>query len=443
MTTVWVRIYRALLRIYPRGTRARDGREMLGLFVDLIEEERHERGSMAAAKRAIGVYLEVPHSAWAAHRGVRRSRRLAAPRRARRLGGLGADVRRAAVSLRRSPGFAGVALLTLALGMGATTAMFTLIQATLLRPLPFPEPDRLYMVYLTTRTPGREARPTRWSYGEFEMLLDRDLGLQDLAAFTRTEFNLTGEGVPYHVRGEVVSAGYFAVLGVPAALGRTFSAGEDGASRRAAVAVVSDELWRGALGGRGGLRGERIKVNGVAMEVIGVMPAGFKGLTGRADVWVTHAMAPEVYYPAHFTSHQHFLSVVGRLRAGQTVEAVESALESLGPLLVERFGAQHQGEARWGATLRALGSERIDPVVRRSSLVLFGAAFLVLMIASANLAALLLSRGLARQHEMAIRRALGSSRARLVREALIESGLLGLSGGALGLLLTLWLTQVG
>lgn len=416
---------------------------MLGLFVDLIEEERHERGSMAAAKRAIGVYLEVPHSAWAAHRGVRRSRRLAAPRRARRLGGLGADVRRAAVSLRRSPGFAGVALLTLALGMGATTAMFTLIQATLLRPLPFPEPDRLYMVYLTTRTPGREARPTRWSYGEFEMLLDRDLGLQDLAAFARTEFNLTGEGVPYHVRGEVVSAGYFAVLGVPAALGRTFSAGEDGASRRAAVAVVSDELWRGALGGRGGLRGERIKVNGVAMEVIGVMPAGFKGLTGRADVWVTHAMAPEVYYPAHFTSHQHFLSVVGRLRAGQTVEAVESALESLGPLLVERFGAQHQGEARWGATLRALGSERIDPVVRRSSLVLFGAAFLVLMIASANLAALLLSRGLARQHEMAIRRALGSSRARLVREALIESGLLGLSGGALGLLLTLWLTQVG
>ncbi|GMR14218.1 MAG: ABC transporter permease [Gemmatimonadota bacterium] len=443
MTTVWVRIYRALLRLYPRGMRVRDGHEMLGLFVDLLEEERRERGSMAAAKRAIGVYLEVPRSAWAAHVAVRRTRQLGRLRRGHFVGDVGTDLRRAAVSLRRSPGFVAVALLTLALGMGATTAMFTLIHATLLRPLPFPEPDNLYMVYLTTRTPGRETRPTRWSYGEFQVLRDRDLGFQGLAAFARAEFNLTGEGVPYHVRGEVVSSGYFAVLGVPTALGRTFLAGEDGASGRTAVAVVSDELWRSALGGRGGLRGEQIKVNGVAMEVIGVMPPGFKGLTGRADVWVTHAMAPEVYYPSHFTSHQHFLNVAGRLRDGQTVESVASALNSLEPTLAEQFGAQHEGEGQWGATLRSLGSERIDPAVRRASLVLFGAAFLVLMIASANLAALLLSRGLARQREMAIRRALGSSRARLVREALIESGLLGLSGGALGLLLTLWLTQWG
>ena len=283
MTTAWIRIYRAVLGVYPREMRDRDGREMLRLFGDLIEEEQRERGSIAAAKRAIGVYLEVPRSAWAAHLAARRSRRLIARGWGHFLGDIGIDVRHAAVSLRRSPGFASVALLTLALGMGATTAMFTLIHATLLRPLPFPEPDRLTMVYLTTRETGRVSPRVRWSYREFELLRERDLGFEGLAAFARAELNLSDAAAPYHIWGEVVSADYFAVLGVHPVLGRAFAPEEDGVSGRRAVALVSHDLWSGALGGRGVPEGEQITVNGVAMEVVGVMPLGFKGLTGRVQ----------------------------------------------------------------------------------------------------------------------------------------------------------------
>ena len=440
MTTLWIRIYRALLRVYPAGVRERDGREMLQLFTDLLEAERRERGSLAEARKALRIYLEVPRSASAARRAGSRFPRWGW---VQMLSNLGADMARAARSLRRSPGFASVAVLTLALGMGATTAMFTLIHATLLRPLPFPEPDRLAMVYLANRTPGRGEVRTRWSYGEFELLRARERGFEGLAAFTRAEFNLSDEDAPYHVWGEVVSADYFDVLGVGAARGRTFVPEEDGVGGLRAVAIVSDELWRGALGGASAPLGKPIRVNGVPMVVVGVMPPGFKGLTGRADVWVTHATAPQVYYPGHFTSHQHFLSVVARLGNGQTLESAASALSSLEPSLAVSYGALHESGGRWGATLRPLESARVDPAVRRSSLVLFGAAILVLMIASANLAGLLLSRGLARQREMAIRRALGASRGRLVREALLESAVLGLSGGALGLVLTIWITNLG
>ena len=446
MTALCVRVYRLVLLLYPGDVRDRDGVEMIQLFSDLVEEARRRHGVIGATTKALGIYAEALRSGLGARRRSRHARRPSSTSRGSPVtsfAGLAVDLRSAGRSLMGSPGFTIVAVVTLALGIGGTTAMFTLLHATLLRPLPFNEADRLAVLYLTRTGPGQGMSRIRWSYPEFETLRETDPPFEALASFNRAEFNLTDGDEPYHVWGEVVSAAYFDVLRVEPVTGRAFVPGEDQSGGGSAVAMVSYELWQGRLGGALDVHDKAVRVNGVAVTVVGVLPPGFKGLTGRAEVWVPHGMGPSVYYPDHLTTHQHYQHVVGRLGNGRTFEAANSSLEALAGPLAERFGADHGAQGQWGATLLPLDAARIDPTVRRSSLVLFGAAFLVLMIASANLAGLLLGRGLSQRRDMAIRRALGSSRARLVRKALTESVLLSLLGGGAGIFLTFWLTRTG
>lgn len=352
------------------------------------------------------------------------------------------ELRTAFRQLRRRPAFTLVAVATLAIGIGATTSVFALLHGTLFRSLPFPEAHELVAVHLTREAPGEGIQRLRWSHPEFEALRTSARGFASLAAFGSEGFNLTGDGEPTRVTGEIVSAGYFGVLGVQAQLGRTFRPEEGETPGAHSVTVISHELWSSRFGSDPGVVGSIARVNGTPLTVVGVMPEGFQGLTGPADLWITHATAPAVTYPEQLTTHQHFLNVVGRLEEDTGLESARSALVPLTSVLAERFGGDHQGDAVWGASVESLDSARTDPTVRRERLTLFAAVLLVLLIAGADLSGLLLGRALSRRQELAIRRALGCSRARLVRHLVSESLLLALAGGATGVLLAVGGTRL-
>lgn len=347
------------------------------------------------------------------------------------------DIRYAFRQLRRRPAFTLLAIATLAVGVGATTSVFALLHGTLFRSLPFPNAHELVAVHLTREEPGEGIRQLRWSHPEFEALASSASGFAGLAAFGSEGFNLTGEGEPVRVAGEIVSAGYFDVLGVQPLRGRTFRPEEGDAPGAHPVTVISHQLWSSRFAGDPEAVGRTVRVNGFPLTVVGVTPEGFQGLTGPADLWITHAMAPLVTFPEQLTTHQHFLNVVGRLEEGVRPESVRAALGPFADLLTERFAAEHEGDARWATSVESLDSARTDPAVRRERLLLFAAVLLVLLMAGADLAGLLLGRTLARRRELAIRRALGCSRARLVRQLVSESLLLAVAGGTVGILLAL------
>jgi putative ABC transport system permease protein len=443
-------LYRMCIALFPEDVRRRDGAEMLRLFEDLVGGARRERGRWVALVSVLRICAQVPRDAWSAHRrdadpdGASVLPRLSTRwiSVARLTDMVGFDLRVASRGLSRSPRFTILAVITLALGIGATTFTFSLLYATLFRPLPFPEPDRLVALSLTDEALGGDARIVRWSYPEFEALRETARDLKGVAAFSRTEFNLSLGSEPVHVPGEVVSASYLEVLGVEAAVGRVFSSEEDRVPGSHPVVMLSHDLWTGRLGRERDILGSTVRVNGVPLVVIGVLPAGFRGLTGRADVWVTQAMAPQVTYTGQLTTPQHFLNVVGRLRDDATLAEAGVALAALAPVLLERFGDDHEAGSAWRARLTPLDAAKVDPSSRRSRLILFGAVLVVLLITAANMAGLFISRGLSRRREAAIRRALGSSRWGLIRQVLAESTLLGLLGGIGGVALSFALTEV-
>jgi putative ABC transport system permease protein len=359
----------------------------------------------------------------------------------RQLDELRSDVRYAARSLRRTPGFALAAVLTLALGVGANAAIFSLISATLLRPLPFAAADRVVVLYQTQQQPGSAAAPWRWSYAEFEAVRGALQTVTQLAAYYTTDLNLAGdETEPARVRTEIVSASYLAAVGIEPVLGRGFTADEDGVPGARPVAMLGHELWRRAFAGDPRVVGQGIRLNGVPLTVIGVLPAGFGGLSGGAELWIPQAMAPSIYFAEQLTTPQRFLSVVGRLARGVTVEQANAELQAVGVAAAEvgagRVGATREGT--WGAGLLPIEEARRHPESERAHLVLAGAAVFVLLIALVNLSGLLLARATARARETAVRSALGAGRFRLLRHALVEGGVLGVLGGAAGLLLATW-----
>ncbi|PYR91678.1 MAG: hypothetical protein DMF84_16245 [Acidobacteria bacterium] len=340
------------------------------------------------------------------------------------------DLRYSVRTLSRMRGIAAVAIATLAVGIAATTTMFSAAYAALLRPLPFADPDRLVLLFTTHTTPGEGLVLSRWSRPLIDTLVASITSYESIASFTPSLVSLSGgNGDPEQIDGEVVSPEYFATLRVAAVIGRTFLSAEDGATGDAPVAVLSDRLWRRRYGADPALVGRTVRINDVSLTVVGIMPEGFSGLSDKSEIWIPRAMAPRLVYAEYLTTPQRFIAIVARLKRGVTLEQANAELATASAAFPVPEGAV---ETRWGAVAQRIGEARVDPTLRRSVLLLLAAAACVLLITCANVAGLLLARGRMRRRELAVRMAIGSGRARIVRQLLIESLVLAAAAGACG-----------
>jgi predicted permease len=342
--------------------------------------------------------------------------------------------------LAKSPGFAAVAILTLALGIGATTTIFSVVNAVLLQPLPFPEPNRLVSAVGIDARNNEHGRPL--SYPDFVDLRKQNRTLESIAAYDSADFTLTGAGEPLHVTGEMVSADIFTVLRATPALGRAFTSTEDQVGTR--VAILSHSLWKSRFGADPNIAGKPIRLDGQMYTVVGVMPADFQfplDSEPRA-LWTTMTglmtLSPGDDKPASEQRGAHFLATIGRLQPGVTLQQANLDTAAIAAGLEKQF-PDTDGHLSMG--LRP----QIDTLVgdiRPVLLMVLGAVAFLLLIACANTANLLLARAATRQREMAIRISMGAGRARVLRQLLTESVLLSLAGGALGLLMAVWGTKL-
>lgn len=346
------------------------------------------------------------------------------------------DLRYSVRSLIRMRGIAAIAIGSLALGIAATTTMFSAAYAALLRPLPFVESERLVMLFTTHTSPREGFVLSRWSTPLIDTLATSVASYQSIASFTAPLLSLSGgNGEPEQIDGEIVSPDYFSTLRVAPALGRTFIASEDRTPGDAMVAVLSDRLWRARYGADPSIIGRPVRVNDVPLTVIGIMPSGFAGLSNKARLWIPRMMAPRLTYTDYLTTPQLFIPVVARLKDGVTLEQANAELNAKSA----NFHIEQDAEGgRWGAVAQPIGQARVDPTLRRSVLLLLVAAGCVLLITCANVAGLLLARGRMRRRELAIRMAIGSGRARVIRQLLTESLVLAAVAGLCGSALAVW-----
>jgi putative ABC transport system permease protein len=343
------------------------------------------------------------------------------------LGDLVQDLRYGWRMLRKKPGFTAVAIIIMALGIGANTAIFSLVRAVLLRPLPFANPDRLVMVWEDATFIGfPKNTPAPANYADWKA---RNEVFEDMAALDYHGFNLTGDDEPEKVYAFGVTASFFPLLGVEPLLGRVLTA-EDDRPEASKVVVISYPLWQSRYGGQSSIVGREILLNDEKYTVVGVMPRGFQFLHPEIRLWV----------PSGFTAKtladrdDHYLQVVARIKPGVTLNQANSNIKTI-QAQIERDYPNDAGLL--GANVISLGEE-LTGETRRPLIVLLVAVAFVLLIASANLANLLLSRALSRTKEIAVRTALGGSRRRLVRQLLTESVLLSLAGGISGVLVAFW-----
>jgi putative ABC transport system permease protein len=424
-------LYRRMIRLYPADFRERFGGDLERDFADLLTQ----RGVYAAWRRVSTDWSRSLTDTHAYAHGERRRLPIPPPGE-RPMSSLMFDVRHAVRSLSRAPIFTGVTVLTLALGIGANSAIFSLVNAVLIRPVGYHQPERLMMIYEGIP----EANIPRFgvSPADFIDLTDYQQSFTEIGAYRNRPFELSGTGEPQEVNVAQMTSSLFSLLGVNAAMGRVLTEA-DTAERM--VAVLSHGLWQSRFGGRDVL-GERITLNRTPYTVVGVMPASFQfprrgpELNGEpADLWV-----PLVFNPFERQARGMFYnhSVLGRLKDGRSQDQAATETGALASRIRENYPALLRNSPFSLVVMAVPLLDELSGQVRQALLLLLGAVGLVLLVACANVANLMLSRAVVREREIGLRTALGAARYRLFRMVLTESLLLTLAAGAVGLVLGYW-----
>ncbi len=413
-------LYGFFLRLRGALLRTRAEREMdeeMSFHIER-ETEKHVRAGYSpdeARRRALVAFGGVEANREAMRDG----------RGGRWLDDLIADIRYALRWLMRSPGFTAVAVITLALGIGATTAIFAVLNAVLLELLPYPQSDRLAMIY--AQNPERDIRGSNVSYLDYLSWKEQVKSFQKLGIFQWNSVTISGQGQAERVNGAAVDADLFPVLGVEPVIGRMISAQEVQQAQR--VALIGNGLWQRRFGGERSVLGKSLTIDGQSFAIIGVMPARFQ-FPYSGEVWTPLAHEPGF----DGRGNRYLAGAVGRLADGVTRAEAETELARVDAQLAQAYPDNNRG---WGGQYTPLREDLFGPL-RQGVLVLFVAAGFVLLIVCGNLANLLLARGAARQREIALRVAIGAGRGRLVRQLMTESAVLAALGGAMAVVVAIW-----